>query len=242
MTRGPALVASLACLALAVVALIMRAGALKELEATQGKLANQSGELEQLIEQNRRLSNELAGARSRGLSDAQFAELMRLRGEVTELRRNAAAAAADKAAEKKIAEAQEPELPPDAVARKRYEHAGFSTPVKSLETVLWSITRQDPKTFLESCTPENRKMFEPRFAEMPEGQMPGGFRNGEMFRAAGFRVLEEKAISENEMGLKVFLEGRNVVLRMKFQRVDGDWKWAGNMIDWEELQHTVTEP
>ena len=57
--------------------------------------------------------------------------------------------------------------------------------------------------------------------------MPGGYKNGALFRAAGYRVLEETPLSDDETRLKVFLEGRqNMALKLVFKKVNGEWKLA----------------
>jgi hypothetical protein len=58
--------------------------------------------------------------------------------------------------------------------------------------------------------------------------MPGGFKNGQMYRATGFRLLEQTAIAEDEVRTKIFLEGQNQVLKLVFKRVGGEWKWSSN--------------
>jgi hypothetical protein len=47
-----------------------------------------------------------------------------------------------------------------------------------------------------------------------------------MFKAAGFRILEETPVSTEELRLKVFLEGTGVVIKPVFTNVGGEWKWA----------------
>lgn len=49
--------------------------------------------------------------------------------------------------------------------------------------------------------------FEPQFADMPEGVMPGGFRSGEVFRAGGFREWRRRRFR-----------------RMKLKKVGEEWK------------------
>jgi hypothetical protein len=51
-----------------------------------------------------------------------------------------------------------------------------------------------------------------------------------MFKATGFRVLEETPVSQDEVHLKVFLEGSRETIKPVLQRIGGEWKWAGNVL------------
>ena len=48
-----------------------------------------------------------------------------------------------------------------------------------------------------------------------------------MFKASGYRVLEETPLSDEELLLKVFLEGSRVMIKPVFKDL-GEWKWARN--------------
>jgi hypothetical protein len=86
----------------------------------------------------------------------------------------------------------------------------------------------DARAFLGSVTGEMADAFGKEFQNVPDGIMPGGFRNGEMFRAKGYRIVEETPLPDDEVCLKVFLEGSRHVIQPVFKRVGEEWKWAHN--------------
>jgi hypothetical protein len=116
----------------------------------------------------------------------------------------------------------------DATRRRDYTFSGYTTPQSALQSVLWAITQMDAKAFQASLTGEVAAGFTSQFKDLPEGVMPGGFKNGAMFKASGFRILEETLLSEKELRLKVFLEGTRLVIKPVFRKVGGEWKWAWN--------------
>jgi hypothetical protein len=159
-------------------------------------------------------------------------ELLGLRATVNELRQKLSdLEQANATVSNQMASARGPEVPliyPDAKKRKDYVFAGYSVPERAFQSVLWAITQSDAKTFQASITGDMAAGFASSFQDLPDGVMPGGFRNGEMFKASGYRVLEEAPLSDDEFVLKVFLEGSRMVIKPVFKKVDGEWKWARN--------------
>ena len=93
-----------------------------------------------------------------------------------------------------------------------------------MESMLWAMTHGDGKALWASYSPGMQKVLESQFRDMPEGVMPGGFKNGELYNASGYHVLDKEVLSDEEVVLKVFLEGRNTVVKLKMQNIGGDWK------------------
>ena len=117
---------------------------------------------------------------------------------------------------------------PDSIKKKDYVNAGFDQPQSAWQSMLWAIAQSDPKAYLESLSGDLAVTFKEQIKDLPEGIMPSGFKNGLMFQSAGYRVMEEKAVSDTEVELKVFLEGRqNLVLKPYFRRTADGWKYAG---------------
>ena len=159
-------------------------------------------------------------------------ELLALRAEITALRQRLAdLELANSAVSNLLASAKGADVPfvyPDATKRKDYAFNGYSTPQSAFQSLLWSITQLDAKAFQASIAGEMATGFASQFQDLPEGVMPGGFKNGAMFKANGYRVLEETPLSDEELRLKVFLEGSRVVIKPVLRRVGGEWKWSRN--------------
>jgi hypothetical protein len=188
---------------------------LNELAAALERIQAQMGSFSKSIDDSRP-----AGARpSDGDSD-----ILRLRGAISELRKRTEEL--EKAAPPPR-KAPPPFVYPDSIAKNSYANAGFETPAAGAQTVLWAIGQMDRKAFEEAITPEFAKVFLSD-EDLPPNVMPGGFRNGAMYRATGFHITEEAPLSADETRVKVFLEGANTTLNMMFKKVDGEWKWSGN--------------
>jgi len=118
---------------------------------------------------------------------------------------------------------------PDSRRKKDYAFAGYAAPQSSLQSLLWAITQSDPKAFQASLAAEMASAFASQFQDLPEGVMPGGFKNGSMYQASGYRVLEETPLPNDEVRVKVFLEGKpKVTVKLVFKKVGDQWKWARN--------------
>lgn len=164
----------------------------------------------------------------------QSPELARLRaligelhGRLSELERASAAFSNAMAAAKP---ADVPFVYPDATRRADYAFKGYHTPQAALQSVLWTITQLDARTHQASLTGPMADTFATAIEDLPEGVMPGGYKNGAMYRATGYRILEETPLSDEELLLKVFLEGAQIVIKPVFKLVDGEWKWARNAL------------
>jgi hypothetical protein len=205
--------------------------ALHSLQAEMQELRAQVAELEQ--SQQRSITLPQVSAEKKD----DTVELTRLRTEVAQLRDALAhLERAGAAISNEIATARGANIPfvyPDSTKRTDYVFTGYSTPQYGFQSVLWAIRQTDARTFLQSLTGLMAETFAPEFKDLPGGVMPGGFRNGDMFQATGFRVIEESPVSDDEMLLKVFLEGSNVMIKPVFKRVGGEWKWAR----WARNQH-----
>ena len=165
-------------------------------------------------------------------SDSQREELTRLRAEIGQLRQQVLALEQGHAAvSNQIASAtggNEPFVYPDSTRRKDYTFSGYAAPQSALQTLFWALTQADPKAFQASLTGDMATAFGQQVQELPDGVMPGGYKNGAMYKASGFRVLEEMPLGEDEMRLKVFLERSKIIIKPIFKKVGTEWKWARN--------------
>src|SRR5262245_21400351 len=182
-----------------------------------------------LQQQQQRL---VASPRTTAPNQDDTAQLAELRREVAQLRETLMQVErASAAISNEVAMARGANIPfvyPDCTKRADYAFTGYSTPQSSLQSVLWAIRQTDAKMFLQSLTGTVAEVFAKQFEDLPDGVMPGGFRNGAMFKATGFRVVEETPISDDEMRLKVFLEGSRIMIQPVFKRDGTEWKWARN--------------
>lgn len=230
--KGPmTVVVSLAVLGMGV-GLVLERQARTRLD---GALASLQAEVQRLSEafaaqQQEIARRDVSGAQSTPPPHGQLpelkppaAELARLRDRITELE------SANAAVSNQLAAASGASIPfvySDSVKRKDYAFSGYDAPQSALHSMLWALSQSDPRAYQASVTDETADAFASAVKDLPEGVMPGGYKNGALFRASGFRILEETSVSDSETRLKVFLEGRHLVLKLVFRKVDREWKMA----------------
>jgi hypothetical protein len=129
---------------------------------------------------------------------------------------------------------QPPLLYSDSVKKDDYVFKGYDTPQAVLQSQMWALANDNGKEFLNSVTGKLRQVWERSFRDYPEGGMPSGFKNGMLYQSSGFRVMEEKTISDDEVELKVFYEGSRFRETLVIRKTDGAWKVADHKFNPDE--------
>jgi len=131
-------------------------------------LRQQAGQIAEFSAENKRLTKLVAQMRSPALSSHQFSELMKLRGEIGQIRQDASEVARLQAAHQQLLAASRnsepqasPALPdPQTVMaywpKTQLSSAGYADPTSGLHTTLWAMSRNDPNALAASVTPEAR--------------------------------------------------------------------------------------
>ncbi len=132
--------------------------------------------VDRLAAENNRLANLLAQAgRSQALSQDQLSELMRLRGEAGELRKQqkeleklrVAVGVQRSAAAAPPSEATKA----DTIPKELWAFSGYATPETALQSVAWAMSKGDAKTFLASLTPETQRVYAQQFEGKTESEI-----------------------------------------------------------------------
>jgi hypothetical protein len=207
-----------------------------------------------LEEKTRQLRASLAAMESErtnptsGPAEAALAtspELMRLRGEVAQLRRQTNEMKALEAENTKLksavasatrpAAAQPQAKPvgdnattqPLLVPRETWAFAGYASPEDTLKTAVWAMSNGDPNSFLAALSPTERANMERQWQGKTEEQI-GAESRREMEKLTGFRILDRQVVSDDEVVLRVFAEGdEGDVRKMRMKRFGSDWKFDG---------------
>jgi hypothetical protein len=200
-----------------------------QLQSLRKALAAAEGRNENLANQITEIQDALAELKA---APNGSNEIESLRNEISAFRHKTETAPRNQAPPAELPSAP-PLVYPDSIRRSEYQFAGFQTTAAAVESKLWAITHLDVDTFLASSDPRSSEFenFQRIFNEMPERRMPGGFKNGAMYNATGFRIIEDIAISEEERHLKVFLEGKDTFIRPILKQVNGEWKWSGQKLE-----------
>lgn len=200
-------------------------------------LQQQVERLPQLESENERLSNLVVHANS-SLADEQLKDLLRLRSEVLRLRQqtneivalqdeNQQLRAGLKTGNVSQATNPPPEVPPqDIHPKESWTFAGYATPEATIQSMAWAVNNGDMKTFLASLAPEMQKEIENEW----EGKSGTEFMDEgkkELDKFTGFRILQRDFRSDSEVYLDVFMDGDNHSDKLRFKKIEGQWKFAG---------------
>jgi hypothetical protein len=95
----------------------------------------------------------------------------------------------------------------------------------------WAMSQGDVKTVLASMEPAERARMEERWAGKSESEIAAGLRNDNDNKLVlGYRITNREMVSDNEMILTLFQEGRNKEKKLRLVRIDNEWKMAGPKI------------
>lgn len=164
------------------------------------------------------------------LTDTERQELLRLRGQITQLRREGgkleAVTQENASLKQRLAVARaDPAsvgaaLPPGYILRRTARNAGQGTPQATVETFLWALENRDPLTLLQTLAPEDAQKLQEEIQKA-----------GEEFwktsaKLPGMKLGEQKALPDGSVEFELSIdieagsEGRKTTARLQ----DGRWR------------------
>jgi hypothetical protein len=172
----------------------------------------------------------------------QTSELLKLRNEVTQLR-SASNKVATLTTENQRLLAENKKLrsggavsnvaaPPSNLAgrdqfpRDSWSFAGYASPEAALVSALWAMKQGDPKTYLDSLSPDEQKRTAMTWQNKPENEIAEKHKS-DVSSIASLRVLDRQNVSPNEMVMNVYLEGPGRMEKVRMNQVGQDWKFGG---------------
>jgi RNA polymerase sigma factor (sigma-70 family) len=192
-------------------------------------------QLAQLEQQTSPLPQPLA---SEPIADEQFRELLRLRSEVGQLRKQTNDLEKLRGENRQLrasltSRPSNTTEPPPAVdfPRETWAFAGYAEPTSAFQSLLWSSTKGDMATALASVTPERRAMMEKDWANKSEAEISAGMVQDTQ-HTRNFRVLGQQVVGNDEVILQVYVVGEKrpetVMLRdARMRNINGEWKFDG---------------
>jgi len=193
----------------------------------------QANQIQQLQAERDDATNQLAGLAAE-LANAKRSnsELLKLRGEVGLLRKQAAATsnAPQASVQKPTAPdpSQDGNLESPLVTRDQYEFSGFAQPEATVKSMFWAMSQADLDTCLAIGTPALQEQTRKQWEGHTEEEIKVGILNdNDNRRVTGYRIISQVPVSDNEVVLSIFQEGRNREKKMRLERIDGEWKYAG---------------
>ena len=201
-------------------------------------------ELQRLREHGVQESTAAADQQARELKVAQAngAELIRLRGEVAQLRSTAREAEAVRAENQRLRSEQEarrtasnvttgssadtPAPARDHFPRESWSFAGYASPEASLMSAIWAMKEGNPKSYLESLSPEEQARLTKAWENKSETEVAAKHQE-DVLPIAGVRILERQSVGADEVVMNVYLDGLGRMEKVSMKRFGNDWKFNG---------------
>jgi hypothetical protein len=226
------LAASGVLLVMVVTIFLLQHQAQTKLREENALLREQIKRFEEAGNENQRGSNPLKeAANSAQLPKEEFQELLRLRGEVGALRSQRKEMQMVQAENRRLLLAQsprsavaaQPAAAPDSFPRETWAFAGYADPESALQSLTWAMSKGDLKTMVASVSPEEEAKVRREF----DGKSESEIAAGAAAEITGFRILKKQAISDDEVVLTVFADGKEDTVKLKFKRFGTEWKMSG---------------
>lgn len=237
-TLQKALVAGTVIAASVTTPLVIQHHARVKLSEENQSLRRQLEQLPILEAENERLANLVAQeANTRSLSDDQFNELLRLRGEVGMLRQMTNELGSLRAENQKLRSATPPTsnlesaVSPSAsvglgyYARDSLFFAGYGEPENAFMSIVWAASRGDFEVMLNGMTPETRAPIEKEFQNMSDERFAEV--KTRMDKLAGHRILKKQVLADDMVSLDVASvnsDGNEAKESVWFKRIGSEWK------------------
>jgi hypothetical protein len=174
---------------------------------------------------------------------AEAQEVVKLRGEVTQLRSGAKEAEKWRAENDRLrAENQQlrsspaatpaaaPAPPPvaakDQFPKENWAFAGYATPDAALVSAIWAMKEGNPKTYLDSLSPDEQARMAKVWENKSEAEVAAKHQQ-DVSQITGFRILDRQPVSSEEVVMNVYIEGANRVEKVSMKRLGEEWRFGG---------------
>lgn len=147
-------------------------------------------------------------------------EVVQLRAENQQLRA-AASAVATVAASSTAPGAAEVHFP-----KEKWAFSGYATPEAALVSAVWAMKEGNPKTYLESLSPEEQARMAKAWENKSETEVAAKHQS-DVASITGVRILEQQVVKDDEVVMVVHVEGVGKVEKVTMKRVGNDWKFGG---------------
>lgn len=213
--------------------LVIQQRSLVSLRHQKVSLQEQAGQVAQLRTDNQRTSNLLAMVESSpSLPPDQFSELLRFRGETGLQKRELGELRAELTARRNSATAQALRAPVSTnyFPKESWATAGSATPEAALQSISLALEeamkRKDLKTFLALAGPAVQAEAARHFAGKSESEIAAELASDAttIAKQVGFRIINKKTISDDEVVLTYYIDGPDSFGMMPFKRFGNEWK------------------
>jgi len=207
-------------------------------ETEHTALEHQLETLRGIVAENAQLSDLVARASApKSLPDDESGELLRLRADVSELRRQCADLGSVLNENRQVHTAPnrnshtpvaEEIKTPDYWPRNSWVFAGYTTPDAALQSSLWAANNGDLKAVLASTTGKVRESIEADLATKSETEVAIKV-NDEVIGVQSVRILDRTVQPDGTVLITAAITGKNDIRTAKLllEKVGDDWKIGG---------------
>ncbi len=111
----------------------------------------------------------------------------------------------------------------DYFAKQDWTFAGYATPEAALQSSLWAMREGDLRTLQASTTAEGWARIAGEQSNGAEARIAEEIQR-KVRDSGGFRVLDRKALADDEILLRVHADGETADQNIVVKRVAGEWK------------------
>lgn len=188
-----------------------------------------------LQERDAALAKAAAHDQQLALAQKDNTELLRLRNEVSTLRRQATELAQLQEQNRQLqaALAAPPKTAPPANAKdflpkESWAFVGFADPDSTVQSAAWAMSRGDFRTLLASLTPAQRANWEKQFQDRSEQEIALMMANNKDYKnMTGYQITNRDIISEHDMVVSLYQQGPDRTIQMVLKRIGDEWKLDG---------------
>jgi hypothetical protein len=170
-------------------------------------------------------------------------EVVKLRGEITQLRSGAKEAEKWRAESDRLrAENQQlrntataatpaPSTPPPVAAKDQFPKenwafSGYATPEAALVSAIWAMKEGNPKTYLDSLSPEEQTRMAKVWENKSEAEVAAKHQQ-DVAQITGLRILDRQPVSNEEVVMNVYIEGTGRMEKVSMKRQGDEWRFGG---------------
>ena len=170
-------------------------------------------------------------------------ELVRLRGDVTQLRTGSKDAEKLRGENQQLrvenqrlrasapSQAADPtpvlrDVQASHFPRESWTFAGYGTPAHALVSAIWAMREGNPKTYFESLSAEEQARIAQTWENKSEAEIVAKHQN-DVSKITDLRVLEQQQVSPEEITMSVYIGGVDRMEKVSMRKVGEEWKFGG---------------
>ena len=118
----------------------------------------------------------------------------------------------------------------DQFAREAWTFSGYATPEAALISAISAMKDGNPKTYLDSLTPEEQARMAKVWENKSEAELAAKHQQ-DVSAITGMRVVDRKAISPDEVQMSVYIQGVDRLEKVSMKLIANEWKFGGFIRD-----------